>query len=148
MDVAKFYDSLPMSILLSWFVSLSFPCKLVAAIFRHQLMAEAVVYLFGSGGLPGSRLAGALARVPIEDVVHHFQDTWKSLGLHDHIFCATWIDNLFVVSDFPHRAVLMLEQAEAFLAAKWQLTMKPDSKSLYLFRKMIRISVRLDGSKC
>ena len=50
------------------------------------------------GGLTGSRVAGALARIPIEDLVAFYSEYWKEKGFERRISIGTWVDNLVFAS--------------------------------------------------
>ena len=82
----------------------------------------------GVGGLTGSRIALALARVPIEDMFSQKHVSWLQDGFHGRLSTASWIDNLYCASDSPMRALRVLKDAENYLSRKWNLSIKHTSK--------------------
>ena len=84
------------------------------------------------GGLTGSRTAGALARVCMEQTLHHFKDRWQSFGFRRRVIAGVWVDNVHVASDTPQKALNILNDAEDHLQRYWELTFKPSSKSIML----------------
>ena len=82
------------------------------------------------GGLTGSHVAGALARVCVEETFHHFKDSWMTYGFQKRAIAGAWVDNIYVISDSPHKAIHILNQAESHLISNWSLHFKPSSKSI------------------
>ena len=89
------------------------------------------------GGLTGSRVAGALARIPVESCLAARAPLWRKWGFRlggagdegTVLCCATYIDNCFAVSSAPAGAVAILEDLEDTLLTTWQLAIKPSSRS-------------------
>ena len=88
MDIRQFYDSLPMFLLLCWMIQNDVDLPTVFVCFRHQLFTTVLVSLPDTdftaeirnraiGGLTGSRVAGALGRIPVEDMFLRKQQEWK-----------------------------------------------------------------------
>ena len=82
-DVARYFDSLPLLLIVFWLLSYKVERSLLAAIVRHQLFTPLCIsrgaaskYLVGrtSGGLTGSNLALTMARIGIEGIFWSFGD--------------------------------------------------------------------------
>ena len=145
-DIQQFYDSLPLVSIFLWLVGNGVPQGLAAAALRHQACPR-IVLLAGAanapiqnrciGGLTGSRVAGVLARIPVESTFVERAPVWRKWGfpvqMKDGIWaslcCASYIDNCFAVSRTPAGAISILEDLENELRDKWELTMKPTSRS-------------------
>jgi hypothetical protein len=145
-DIQQFYDSLPLILILLWLVDKGVPSPLVAAAIRHQMCpqvtlvagaARAVILDRCVGGLTGSRVAGMLARIPVESCLADRAAFWRKWGFRISgdgdagivLCCATYIDNCFAVSRTPAGAVAILEDLEESLWSRRNLTMKPSSRS-------------------
>ena len=144
-DIQQYYDSLPILKLFLWLVERGFPLGLAAALIRHQVCptvelhvgaAAATVLQRCIGGLTGSRIAGVLARIPVESIFAERAHIWKQWGFRydcegsSRLLCAmSYIDNLFSVSKSPTGAIAILEDMEECLCERWSLKIKPDSRS-------------------
>ena len=87
------------------------------------------------GGLTGTRVAGALGRVPILDMIAERERYWRDYGFkltpgpeETSLTVATYIDNLLSVSNNVDGAIWIMRDAECYLLSKWQLSLKPSSK--------------------
>ena len=138
-DIQKYFDSMPMVEICAWLCEREFPAKLFALVVRHQILTSICVYLRnsrvtpkvrerGTGSLTGSRTAGALARLPIEDMISVKHNSWCKLGFHQRLNVGCWVDNLYVASSTPCRAVAILCDAEDYLENVWHLRIKESSK--------------------
>ena len=82
------------------------------------------------GGLTGSRVAGALGRVPVEDMFVQKQRYWKQWGFGRAIAAASFVDNIFVAGRSSTAAACILDDAASFLQQSWRLSIKPESRSI------------------
>ena len=145
-DIQQFYDSLPLVLIMLWLSDNGVPWALVTAAIRHQACplifmnacaAKAPVRNRCIGGLTGSRVAGMLARIPVESTFIERAHIWRRWGFPlstdtgDRVVlcCASYVDNCFAVSTNPAGAICILEDLESVLKDKWRLIMKPSSRS-------------------
>ena len=137
----QFYDRLALVRLARWLLAQGLDHSTVSVCIRHQALTSVYVNLKDAsemfriahraiGGLTGSRVAGALDRVCVEETFHHFKDAWKTNGFQNRAIAGAWVDNIYVISDSPHKAVQILNQAENHLRRNWSLHFKPSSKSI------------------
>lgn len=86
-DIQQFYDSLPIMLILQWMISKGIPAVLACAAIRHQVCPHVILvagYARVSirdrciGGLTGSRVAGMLARIPVESSLLARAAHWKN----------------------------------------------------------------------
>ena len=122
-DIRKYFDSMRMDLIAEWFLEHGM-CKMdVTAFVHHQMFSNVLIACDGAKvqpkisfrgvrGLTGSRTAGALARLPVLDLVQKHHAKWCKLGFQGSISIATWIDNLYTAGDTPHKAVSILIEAE------------------------------------
>ena len=143
-DIRSYYDELPTLALCHFMVRIGIPTSLVAVCLRIQLLpvislsfADVTVRLEKrtKGGLTGTRTAGALGRIPILDLIATREHTWRAKGFKlgsdpntSSITMATYIDNLYAVSDGVEGAISIMSDAEQYLLSNWHLTLKPSSK--------------------
>ena len=146
-DVQTFYDTLRMLRIAKWLQNRGLNPGLTACLLRHQLLTQ-VVLRSGAlaipitnrsvGGLTGSRLAGALGRVPIEDVIELRHDHWKKWGfkIDDNVSLtlSNYVDNMFSCSSSAENAVRILDDAAALLQPRWGLNIKPCSRKVMVCR--------------
>ena len=81
--------------------------------------------------MTGTRLAGELGRIPIENAIASCLLELRNFGypLHERILCvATYIDNLFTFARDGTTAIHMSSLLERALGVRWGLTIKPGSK--------------------
>jgi len=137
-DIAKYYDSLPLFKLSTWLLLKGVPACLVAACLRHQAFTSLHVALSGAsssptirnrhiGGLTGSRIAGSLGRIPVEEMVLILEPTWTDRAFLNQVSIGTWVDNIFAFSNSVGGAISMLEDCERYLLTNWGLTLKANS---------------------
>ena len=140
-DIEKFYDSLPVLLIMRWLVSRGVPASRVACVVRHQMCPRVVLQFGGSeevtvsnrtiGGLTGSRTAGFLGRIPVEAIIAERREFWTRFGFHagnDVFSVCTWVDNIFSASDSLHGAISILEDFQVQLETKWNLRIKDSSR--------------------
>ena len=129
-----------MLLIAEWFLIQGIDIRVISLAIRHQIFSSVLILCDGAkvvpkisfrgvGGLTGSRIAGALARLPILDLVHAHHSKWMKLGFQRSISIAAWIDNLYAAGDTPHKAVSILVEAEEYLKSKWNLSIKPSSRA-------------------
>ena len=141
-DVRQYFDSVWLHLIYEWLVSKSVPINYCGEFLRHQLL-PGVELVFGiqrvsiqgrvRGSLTGSRLAGLLARIPIEDVVSRCAHRWALFGFPTPLGtlkAATYIDNWIAPGRTPHGVVTILNEAEQELKATWDLDIKADSRAV------------------
>ena len=113
----------------------------MAAVVRHQLFTTVYISLPHTeflakvsnrsvGGLTGSRVAGALGRVPVEDMFVKRQEHWKRWGFGRVISAASFVDNIFAAGRSATAVACILDDATNFLRQSWRLSIKPDSRAI------------------
>ena len=106
-DILQFYDNLPMMKLFQWLLAEGAEPGFVCAIFRHQLLPTVSVTISGSdasqivrnrcsGGLTGTRVAGALGRILVEQCFKDNHKKWNRWAFRRCISAASFVDNIFV----------------------------------------------------
>ena len=140
-DIQQYFDNLPFQQLVRFCKTRGLPSPNIACVIRHQLITSLYVHVSGAsrvhmvrnrarGGLTGSRVALALARIPVEDMCFKFNDVWRTHAFAGTICVATWIDNLFVFGKTLTSTLTVLRESETFLENVWKLKFKPSSKQL------------------
>ena len=92
--------------LITWLSSHGLASHKCAAVIRHQILTDIRVVLRdasqfpsislrGIGCLTGSRVAGALARIPIESMFLEYQNSWLPCGFEAKLVGAAWVDIIF-----------------------------------------------------
>ena len=79
------------------------------------------------GGLTGSRIAGCLARIPVELMLSEMAAKWLPCGFVQSITVCSWIDNLVAFSNTIGGAIGMLEDCREYLQKQWGLELKHGS---------------------
>ena len=106
--------------------------QLCTKVFVRIGSAEAEIRVRVRGGLTGSRLAGALARIPAEDAA---ASCHRSISKHgykidqDRMGIALWVDNCFTFGNCLRGAIDIQESFERALAEGWGLSIKDGSRS-------------------
>ena len=154
-DVRSHYDTLSMPLILQWMKRHKFDPALIGAALRCQMMPEVVLQCQGAetsilgratGGLTGSRVAGALARIPIEQTLCDVNAIAGNQGFAAgtlRLTFASYVDNLFVLGKDGAAAVLLADKFEEVLSAKWQQTIKPSSREIMVPRGALVGAVNL-----
>ena len=117
--------------ILASFVAVCLRVQLVLGSKLNALLAEITIRKKTKGRIIGTRLAGALGRTPICDVIQKGKPTWRSWGLkiHDGVLTmSTYIDNLYVLASSVESAINILADAEQYLKMAWAVSLKPVSK--------------------
>ena len=110
-DIASFYDSLPMLLVAQRLVHAGVPASAVSCLLRHQVCPSVSVQ-FGAvrccisgrcmGGLTGSRVAGLIGRIPVEDMLTTRRSDWLQwrfkLDGGRALLAASWVDNVYAAS--------------------------------------------------
>lgn len=150
-DIQQFYDSLPLLRICCWMVARGLSWAWAACVLRVQLLprvtlrsgaAVAAIVNRCIGGLTGSRVAGVLARIPVESVFANRSSVWRKWGYPletEHVkrsdkscrvLCAaSWVDNIFSVSDSLDHAVWIQEDFALQIREHWGLDIKASSRS-------------------
>ena len=141
-DIRRYFDSLPVLLILRWLQKRDVPVQLLAAICRHQLFTALYVVRSGvkvhlaprsKGGLTGSTVALTLARVPVEST---FVDLYPSCALRGfsvgpcRLVFGSWVDNILCASHDPADALTNLRAVFKHLSQHWGLELKPGSVSV------------------
>ena len=151
-DIEKYYDSLPVLLLVQWLVDRGLSINLALCLLRHQLCPLVTISVGSSqvaisgrtiGGLTGSRVAGLLGRIPVEDIMFQRCGVWRKWGywlnpkdyddpaapnaVSVSLCCCSYVDNLFAVSRSLSGAIAILEDFEVQLL-EWGLVIKPISR--------------------
>ena len=139
--IRRYFDSLPVLLILRSLQKRDVPVQLLAAICRHQLFTALYVVRTGvkvhlaprsRGGLTGSTVAVALtlARVPVEST---FVDWYPSSALRGvsvgqcRLVFGSWVDNIRSASHDPADALTNLRAVFKHLSQHWGLELKPGS---------------------
>ena len=83
------------------------------------------------GGITGTRVAGALGRIPIYDLIKKREPIWRDWGLRlndDVLTMPTYIDNLYALAGSVENAIAIVNDAGLHLRSAWNLLLKADSK--------------------
>ena len=89
------------------------------------------------GGLTGSRVAGALGRVPVEDVISHRAQQWSMWGFRTDskvLTVASFVDKIYAVSNSLLGATRILDDFEKHLWERWSCKIKPESRACLVAR--------------
>jgi len=146
MDIKRFYDSVLMLRVHRYLVHRGFNARLAACLLRLHV-CPAVIITFAKcqveiinrtiGVLTGTRTAGLLGRIPVEDVIQKRHHIWEQycFKTDDHAFSlATFVDNLFSTGHSVEEAVAILQDCELHLQLAWGLSIGRDSKSFMAAR--------------
>ena len=146
-DILQYYDNIDCIRCWNYLIAAGLPGATATAILRHQLFVQFSMRFAGRdaavdlrartrGTLTGSRTAGALGRIAVEDAFRSRWHAWQPWGLRINdtltLTAASYVDNLMAVSTSPHRACTILDDAAAFLKAKWNLEIKPGSREVLI----------------
>ena len=139
-DIEKYYDSIRLLRVVRGLVSKGCPVGLAACALRQQMVPHVSLNMSGvevtirgrsRGSMTGSRVAGTLARVPVEDTIQERHAHWKRWGYKcdaGTLTVSTYVDNLYSVSHSLAGATAILDDFERVLASKWCLRIKPSSR--------------------
>ena len=140
-DIEKYYDSLPVLEIVRWLVDRGLRPGIAACLLRHQMYPRLLFQFDGAefrvsgrtvGGLTGSRVAGLLGRIPVESTAAERTPHWRKWGFRfdGQTLCfASWVDNLYSVSDSLDGAIAILEDFERHLQQNWHMRIKSTSRS-------------------
>jgi hypothetical protein len=145
-DIQAFYDTMKMLRIARFLEEKGIPKAHAAVFLRHQLLPRVLLSFGGpnsveiknrsSGGLTGSRLAGAFGRVPVESVISERHTFWREHGfLADDappLTLCTYVDNVYTASPTLAGAVFILEDFEKSLNSRWGQVIKQSSRSVML----------------
>ena len=137
-DVRTYFDKLPITSLALWLEQKGFSKASIACVLRQQMIIQVCVRFKhcpvtpfiknrAIGGLTGSRVALALSRIPIATLFESLYETHACFAFQGRLFAASWIVNLFFVSNTAFNAIQTAEKAALFLKQQWGLEFKPGS---------------------
>ena len=141
-DVRWHFDTLSIPSIMQWLLKHDVEPALVGAALRAQMLpqimircqaAECVISGRATGGLTGSRVAGSLARIPIEQTLATVARMAGSQGFaagEVRLTLASYVDNIFVLGKDGPSAVLIADKFEELLASQWKQTIKPSSREI------------------
>ena len=142
-DIRSFYDNNDLLLCTQWLLSRCGPAldrAVVVAALRWQLLPEVDVDInigmFAApsrtgGSVTGSRVAGALGRIPVEDSLRECAPllaryAWQA---GPRAFAVgVFVDNLFSVSQSLGGALRIQQGLAEVLRRKWRLSIKPSSR--------------------
>jgi len=146
MDIKRFYDSIWMLRIHRYLVHRGFDVRLSACLLRLHV-CPAVIITFARcevaignrtiGVLTGTRTAGLLGRIPVEDTIQKRHHVWEQYCFktdHHALALATYVDNLFSTGVSVVEAVAILQDCELHLQSAWGLSIGRDSKSFMAAR--------------
>ena len=140
MDVANYYDSICPIVLADWALRNSVPAPLIGSMIRLVTCPRSVLTIGALrielrprtlGVFTGSRLAGAIGRIPLLDAAHSCITTIQPLGFPaggQRLCFTSWVDNITAVSETAHGAIRILETLSTHLRQHWSLAIKPASR--------------------
>ena len=140
-DIRTFYDTMRTLWIARWAGDNCMSPPAAACLLRFQMLPRAVLHI-GSrevpvlgrcvGGLTGSRVAGAMGRIPVEDTMALRRLHWLKWAYHlddgTSLMVCTYVDNLFSCSTSVQGAINILEDFEDQLQRRWGLFIKPSSR--------------------
>ena len=141
-DIKQHYDNVDTIKVFRWLVANNCAPALAATFLRHQLLptihlrvgtGHAVISHRARGTLTGSRLAGQLGRIPVQDSLRKTLPTLSKLAwtFGDIVLvAATFVDNLFFTAPSLYRATKMADIVAEYLQEHWHQCMKPDSRQV------------------
>ena len=140
-DIGQFYDNLPVLGIAQWLSGHGVAPPLLHAVVQIQLCtrvfvrvgeASAEIGMRAKGGLTGSRVAGALARIPAEQAASQAHTQIQKYGYkidQYRIGIALWVDNCFAFANCLGGAIEIQVAFEKALADGWGLSIKEGSRS-------------------
>ena len=146
MDVQKHFDSVDLLAVFRWLLAAGFTpewavvaiwIQLLPRITFKVLNVECALTSRSTGSLTGSRVASAMARVPILDLIY---SNVKQLLPHALsigswcALCATYVDNIVFLLSSIESVPVVSSICESYLSQKWGQTIKPSSKQALLFK--------------
>ena len=142
-DIRSYYDSLNVPALAWWLHEEGMAIAWASAIARLQLAPtlylrvgheKACIDTRAHGSLTGSRVAGALGRIPVLHVLNQRAPLWEACGFQaDSVLTvATYVDNMYSISTNIENAVDIMEDLERCLEQNWGLQIKSASRSVML----------------
>lgn len=138
-DIKQYFDHIDPMLCGDWLLSRGCRPSLVGAAVRHQLMPQVDVLIAAARAevgdksrvsVTGSRVAGALGRVAIRDVMMHVHATsaHRAFGPPEaRILICSYIDNILVAGSDSSSASAILQQVEERLRTPWALSLPESS---------------------
>ena len=140
MDIAAYYDNLPLIKLPRWltlniniatpaatalrlpaFPQISLATSTTTTQFKHRTR----------GGITGTRVAGQLGRIPVETTLRDNTDNHPHHGLTfdaTRVHQLSWVDNLVAVGTDLDDTTQLLDDLATTLRNEWELTIKDGSR--------------------
>jgi len=146
MDIKRYYDSLPILRIFRYLVGRGCSTPALGCLLRLHCcppvslswgIASTTVEGRSVGALTGTRTAGLLGRVPVEDVILQRHQVWERWGFKtstDVLALATYVDNIFSAGTSAEDAVAILKDCEHHLFQSWNLKIGADSKTFMCSR--------------
>ena len=140
-DIKSFYDSLPILDIAVYLIEAGMPIAEVACLIRHQLCPKIIVRCSIEakpvghrtiGGITGSRVAGMLGRIPVEDILARRHQGWFQYGFRTTervLMACSWVDNIYSAGSSAWSAIQILEDIEDQLCDNWHLEIITSSRS-------------------
>jgi len=146
MDIQKHFDSVDLLAVFAWLINAGLSpewaivavwIQLLPTIIFRVLNVEWSLVSRSTGTLTGSRVASAMARVPVLDLIYanfnHLQPHMLCIGSWSAL-CATYVDNIIFllasIADVP----VVSRICEEYLGHKWGQCIKPSSKQALVFK--------------
>lgn len=85
----------------------------------------------------GTRTAGLIGRIPVEDVIQRRHPVWEITSFKTDqcsLALSTYVDNIFSTDTCAEDALAILEDCEQYLGECWSLKIGEDSKSFMCAR--------------
>lgn len=158
-DIQRFYDSIDLFAVIKLLLSWGLEATRLAAILRLQycvrisllcLGASTAIGMRTSGALTGSRVAGAMGRVPLlEFALEHSpwlsSTLWHAPGPTMPLM--SWVDNIFGFTLSIHDAIAVGALLRSHLKNIWKLDIKQGSQILMLPRGSSETLPAIEGWK-
>ena len=139
-DIRKYYDNIEILPIARWLVEHGLDLGTISAIVRFVCLPRVSFTILGTtfaigsrctGVHTGSRLGGAIGRIPLIDVLAHESDKikpflWKAAGKPVPVL--TWIDNIYVIGRTMQSALDCMFIIASSLSSRWNLHFKEGSK--------------------
>ena len=140
MDIRRYYDSIPVLRVFLYLLDLGADEGCAGCLLRLHC-CPVVELCFGTGtvivqgrsvgALTGTRTAGVLGRIPVEDVIQRRHREWEHFCFKtdtSQLALAVYIDNIFSTGSCAEDAIAILRDCERHLQELWELAIGDDSK--------------------
>ena len=141
-DIAQFYDNMDVLRSCEWLLDKGLPGPVCAALLRVQWLPSLAIRAGAAcikvprrafGAITGSRVAGALGRVPVEAAMCKTVPEYSRLGFPTNengrrFLYASFVDNIFVFGASLGGAVSAADALAHELKSSWSLDVKANSR--------------------